>query len=254
MQIIISHQIQIKLSLLFCFVLPTCLAQVFTKNIKYQLETGGYFSTSRQTPFWLRSNQYGTVPLESQIITFSGMVHKDYDSTQNGHHGLKKFSYGYALNPVINIGKVNMLLLPEAYLKARYGVFELYCGRKKEIVGLVDTLFTSGSYIWSGNSLPMPKIQISIPNYVSVIGKGLISIKGAFSHGWFGNQNFVQNYYLHQKWLYGKIGKDTWKISFFGGFNHQVQWGETINKVLNFYHIKARMVIFKMIILHILML
>ena len=92
-------------------------------------------------------------------------------------------------------------------------------------MGLVDTMLTSGSYIWSGNALPMPKIQISVPNYTSIIGHGLISLKGTFAHGWFGNQTYTQNYYLHQKSIYGRIGKPQWKINFYSGFNHQVQWG-----------------------------
>lgn len=209
----------------FCLILPFCFAQELTKNIHYQTEIGTYLSTSGQTPFWLRSNQYGIVPLSSQFITLRGSAHKDYDSITNTENKLKRFSYGYGLNAVVNVGKINQLLLPEAYLKVRFGAFEFYGGRRKEIVGLVDTLLTSGSYIWSGNALPIPKIQISIPNYTSIIGHGLISIKGGYAHGWFGNQIMVKDYYLHQKWLYSRIGKPNWKIKFYAGFNHQVQWG-----------------------------
>src|SRR5690606_21831658 len=31
--------------------------------------------------------------------------------------------------------------------------------------------------------------------------------------------------YLHQKSLYGRIGRDSWKLKLYGGFNHQVMWG-----------------------------
>lgn len=114
--------------------------------------------------------------------------------------------------------------MPEAYLKVRYGSFEFYGGRKREMMGLVDTTLTSGSYIWSGNALPIPKIQISIPNYRQ-IGKSSIFIKLGLSHGWFGEQRAVKNYYLHQKWIYGRIGREDAKFKFYAGFNHQVQWG-----------------------------
>jgi hypothetical protein len=30
---------------------------------------------------------------------------------------------------------------------------------------------------------------------------------------------------LHQKSFYGRLGKPSWKVKFYGGFNHQVQWG-----------------------------
>ena len=31
--------------------------------------------------------------------------------------------------------------------------------------------------------------------------------------------------YLHQKSLYGRFGKPEWKWKLYGGFNHQVFWG-----------------------------
>lgn len=220
------------LSVLFIFIayVNSSFAQSLFSNTKYQLETGTYLSTSGSTPFWLRSNQYGVVPLESQFLTFRGAAHKEYDSTRNGQNKQKRFSYGYGLSTVVNVGKANQIILPEAFLKVRYGAFEIYGGRRKEIVGLVDTTLTSGSYIWSGNALPIPKFQISIPNYVSILGHGLISIKGAYAHGWFGSSDSTKNFFLHQKSLYGRIGKPNWRIKMYAGFNHQVQWGGSPNK------------------------
>lgn len=209
---------------LLCLCGKYCLAQSIFSNTKYQIEAGTYLSTSGVTPFWLRSNQYGIVPLPPPLLTFRGSTHKEYDSTKNESQKIKKFGYGYGFWGVANVGKQSGLLLPEAYVKVRYGAFEFYGGRRREIMGLVDTVLTSGSYIWSGNALPMPKIQVSIPNYKQ-IGKSSIFIKGGFSHGWFGNQGEVKDYYLHQKWLYGRIGRENAKFKFYAGFNHQVQWG-----------------------------
>ncbi len=201
-------------------------SQSIFSNTKCQLETGTYLSTSGVTPFWLRSNQYGIVPLQPPILTFRSSVHKEYDSTRNDNQKLKKFGYGYVFQGVANIGKQNALLLPEAYLKVRYGAFEFYGGRRREIMGLVDTTLTSGSYIWSGNALPMPKIQISIPNYTSIIGHGLVSVKGNYAHGWFNNDRPITKYVkLHQKSFYARLGKDNWRIRMYVGINHNVQWG-----------------------------
>lgn len=200
-------------------------SQTIISNLRSSIELGTYLSTSGQNPFWLRSNQYGIVPLESQFITLRGSAYKEFDSTKTDNNKISKFGYGYGASTAINVGKVNQIYLPEAYIKIRFGAFEFYGGRRKEIVGLVDTTLTSGSYIWSGNALPLPKLQLSIPNYTSIIGKGLISIKGSYSHGWFGTQGNTKNFFLHQKTLYGRIGKPNWKVKFYGGFNHQVQWG-----------------------------
>jgi hypothetical protein len=200
----------------------------FIKNSKAFVEAGAYLSTSGQNPFWIRSNQYGIVPLESQILQIRTGYRTEYDSTRNSESNKlqKKFDYAFGGEVVGNVGKANQFLIPEAYFKTRLRAFEFYVGRRREIVGLVDTTLTSGSYIWSGNALPMPKLQISIPNYTSIIGKGLISIKGSFAHGWFENSRpYTKFVKLHQKWFYGRLGRPNWKINFYGGFNHQAQWG-----------------------------
>lgn len=199
------------------------------REIKYTAEAGTIVSTNGETPFWLRANQYGIVPNQSPIFTLRGSVSSDYKKalTKEDKYKLSKFDWGYGLSIVGNVGKENQFLIPEAYLKAKFGAFEIYAGRRKEIFGLVDSTLSSGSYIWSGNALPMPKIQISTPNFVPLgFTKGLLSFKGNYAHGWFeNNRTDVKDFYLHQKSLYFRLGKPDWKFKFYGGFNHQVQWG-----------------------------
>lgn len=199
------------------------------REIKYTAEAGTIISTNGETPFWLRANQYGIVPNQSPIFTLRGSVNSDYKKaiTKEDNYKLSKFDWGYGLNIVGNVGKENQVLIPEAYIKAKFGAFEIYGGRRKEIFGLVDSTLSSGSYIWSGNALPMPKIQISTPNFVPLgFTKGFLSFKGNYAHGWFeNNRTDVKNFYLHQKSLYFRLGKPDWKFHFYGGFNHQVQWG-----------------------------
>ena len=212
------------LGLFFCFLLCSPLfAQNITSKPHFKVEAGTYLSTSKTNPFWIRSNQFGEVPLESQGVTFRVQVKKDYDSSAS-----KRFSYGYGARAVVNAGLSNQFLLSELYGKLRYGPLELSVGRRREVLGLVDTLLSSGSYIWSGNALPTPKIQLSIPNYTPILKNGLIAIKGNFAHGWFGTGDSVQNYFLHQKSFYVRIGKPNWRFKIHGGFNHQVQWGGTV--------------------------
>ena len=199
--------------------------QEYFKKTRIESQLGFIASTSKTTPFLLRNNQYGLVPLESQVGFLSGNIRLEYDSLFTQTKKLKPFGFGYGFTPHINFGGKNQMLIPEAYAKVRFKSFEFYAGRRREIQGLVDTLGTMGSYIWSGNALPIPKVEISIPNYTPIIGNGLVSMKGNFAHGWFGKGDSVQNVLLHQKSLYVKIGKPNWKIRMIGGFNHQVQWG-----------------------------
>ncbi|WP_223834297.1 capsule assembly Wzi family protein [Spirosoma profusum] len=182
--------------------------------------------TSGKTPFWLRANQYGTVPLQNSFMRLEAEAHADYQARDSTGYR-PKMDWGYGANVIVNAGASSQVLLTEGYLKGRIGAFELYAGRRKEIIGLVDTLLTSGSYIWSGNALPFPKIQLALPAFTPIpFTKGVLSVMGTFSHGWFENQGrLVQGTYLHQSSFYGRIGKESWRFKFYGGFNHQVMWG-----------------------------
>ena len=201
------------------------LAQTPTlRETRVFVETGSYVSPLGPTPFWLRTNQYGTVSRSPAAGVLRGGIYSDYrpDSTRR-----KRFDIGYGLDIVLNSpGRNWQFLVPEAYVKAHLGPLEVYAGRRREVFGLVDTLLTSGSFIWSGNALPIPKIQISIPDYWPA--RSIIGVKGAFAHGFFENSRpFVRNAYLHQKSFYVRFGKPTWPVVLHGGFNHQVQWGGT---------------------------
>ncbi|QDK83078.1 capsule assembly Wzi family protein [Spirosoma sp. KCTC 42546] len=205
-------------------IIASCTLLYGQRVNQYQLEVGA-LGSSAQTPFWLRANQYGTVPLKNPALQLNAGFRLDYqpiDST-----GYKpKMDWGYGINVVANLGTTTQFLLPEAYVKGRFGAFELYAGRRKEMVGLVDTLLTTGAYAWSGNALPIPKIQLGLPTFTSLpFTKGVVSMMGAFSHGWFENSDrLVTGSYLHQLYIYGRIGKPSWKFRLYGGFNHEVIW------------------------------
>lgn len=199
------------------------LFTVFTLHAQspLQVETrAGVIGATEQTPFLLRSNRYGLVPEEANLLYLNTRVFKAYDSLR------KSFDYGFAVEPHLNTGKTTQFLLPEAYVKGRWKFLEVYGGRRREVVGLIDTLLTSGSYIWSGNALPLWKIQAGIPEYTPLLKGGLLAIKGAMAHGWFDNNRPVtRNVKLHQKWIYMRLGKPAWKVKVHTGFNHHVQWG-----------------------------
>jgi hypothetical protein len=132
--------------------------------------------------------------------------------------------------------------LTEAYVSGRRGNWELWAGRRKEVYGLGDTAMTSGFYAWSGNAVPIPKIQFGTRDYVD-FAKGHLGIFMTFAHGWLDNQGPVLDGFLHQKTLYGRIGRRNALINLFGGVNHQVMWagrsgGTTYGTGLNtFYYV-----------------
>lgn len=214
---------------------PTLLlAQKILHGHTYSFKTGLLAASKQSTPFFLHTNQFGLMPTKPGIAYLSAGISKDYDSLLTLKRKLKPFNYGYGINVHTNMGKTNQILLPEAYLKLRFNHLEFYGGRRKEIQGLTDSTLSSGAYVWSGNALPVPKLQISTPNWVGWGPYKRLSYKAGLSHGWFGTQGIIENYYLHQKWLYLKISDKKQKVQLMGGINHQTQWGgysEELKKV-----------------------
>lgn len=200
-------------------------AQNMLLNNKYSVESSMFLSTTDRLPFWLRSNQYGEVPLEAQFLQLGAEMQHEYDSTYTIAKKLNKFSYGYGARGIANVGKVNQFRLTEAFAKVRYGSFELYAGRRREIVALTDSIYSSGSFSISKNAQPITQIKLLTPNYINVFGMKYLSVKMGYSHGWFNLQNNLKGVLLHQKSIYAKLGTERWKIVFLAGFNHQVQFG-----------------------------
>jgi hypothetical protein len=208
------------------FAFHISFSQNENNHIIYGLEAGTFLSTTEQSPFWLRTNKFGEVPLESNIFALRGDVQKGYSSNDFKNTKLKNFAYGFGVRGIANIGKANQFTFSELYGKLKYKSLEFYAGRRREIFGLMnDNTVGLGNYSWSGNALPIPKIQISLPNYTPLLKNGFVAIKGNYAHGWFGSADSVKNYYLHEKSLYLRFEKPHWNVKFHGGFNHQTQWG-----------------------------
>lgn len=195
---------------------------VTTQGIRYKAELSGIASTSSRTPFWLRSNQFGTIPLESPAgIVSVGATGLWGDATQN-----RKPYFKASVEAVGNTTRNSRFVLPEAYAAVRLGHGELYVGRRKEINGITDTLLTSGSIAWSGNAIPITQIRLGTKDYAPLhFTKDIIAVNAFISHGWISDTDSMKNVLLHAKSLFIRIGKPNWKIKFYGGINHFVQWG-----------------------------
>jgi hypothetical protein len=207
-----------RATILFSLLALRLMAQ---ENIAPTVFLGGGVTSGKYTPFWLRANQYGAVPTEESYGTV-GM------ETRGKFVLSKRADWGYGLAARVNLAETKAdPMIQEAYIKGRYGIFELQLGRKKQLQGLMDSTLSSGSYIWSGNALPMPSINLVVKDFwAPAFLKDVVGFKGNYSHGWFENSRAdVRDFYLHQKSFYGRLGKPTWKVKFYGGFNHQVQWG-----------------------------
>jgi hypothetical protein len=223
----------IRFFFLFLFLDMSCTglkAQV--GDYHASVEAQGVLTTRDHTPFWLRSDQFGSIPLPGTSGSLIGAAAKQYDSASK-----RLVDWGGSVELRADIGQGSRLTLIEGFLKARLGIFELKAGRAKEIMGLVDTSLSSGAFAISGNALGIPKVQLAIPDYYSLpfLGK-ILAIQGNFAYGWLGQVPIQTGTlvdhaetYFSQVSLYGKFGKPSWKWKLDGGFNHQVFWGSEKN-------------------------
>jgi hypothetical protein len=171
----------------FFFIVFIMLSDLTAKSqertFNYNIEAvGGYISPGLM-PFWLRSNQFGSVPLENASLSLIGSARKEYDISKK-----RIFDWGASVEGRGNLGNKSNFTLIEGYGKLKISVFEVKAGRSKEIMGLCDTSLSSGAFAVSGNALGIPKVQISIPEFYTlpILGE-LFAFKGNYAHGWFGS-------------------------------------------------------------------
>ncbi len=189
-------------------------------------------ATGSVVPFWLRANRFGSVPMQGMSGSFIAHAEKKYDQSRK-----RFFDWGFSLEGRANLGQTTEAVLIEGHAKLKLGAFELRGGRTKEAMGLADSSLSSGSFSISGNALGIPKVEIRVPEFTHLLGGKLFAFKGNLAHGWIGDiqtnrqqpgsgQYLMAGTYFHQKSLYGRLGKESWKLRFYGGFNHQVFWGD----------------------------
>ncbi|MGN6435060.1 MAG: capsule assembly Wzi family protein [Agriterribacter sp.] len=186
-------------------------------------------TTNNQVPFWFRTNKYGSIPLNCVSGSLVAQIQKEYIKG----YAKPLTDWGFGVEGRLNLGNGSQFLLTEAYAKGRLAMFELKVGRVKEIVGITDTTLSSGAFAISGNTLGVPKVEVSIPEYWTLpFANKFIAVKGNYAHGWFGKTPLwesehaeVVSSYLHQKSLYIRLGKPESRFKLAGGFNHQVMWG-----------------------------
>ena len=187
----------------------------------------GFGSTGSRTPFWIQTNQFGTIPATGPAGRGAVGLERYWKLGSGTKAEQNTWRLGAGAEVVGNMAENSQLILPQAHVTLRYKNWELFAGRRKQWVGLADSTLSSGSYSWSTNALPIPKIQFGTTKFVNVpFTKGWIAFQAFYSDGWFDrNRPVTSNLKLHQKTLYGRIGKPTSMLKFYGGFNHQVQWG-----------------------------
>ncbi|MFM1877575.1 MAG: hypothetical protein RLZZ241_441 [Bacteroidota bacterium] len=208
----------------FLLITTDGLAQSRDSLLQGKISSGILFSDGNYTPFWVRANQFGVVPRSGTYSTTAVEFHSNYKEE-------KPVEVSYGASVWLNASEENTeILIQEAYVASKWRAWEVFAGRKKQVFGVTDSLISSGSYSWSGNALPLTKVEVGTKGfyYPKILG-GNIAVNMSYGHGFFSNDRIdVHDFYLHQKQLYVKLGSILSPIKLVIGGNHQVQWGGTL--------------------------
>jgi len=191
-----------------------------TENI--DLKTGFSFLTNLNDlndglPFWSHANQDGRIDQSSaNALNYIDLEASIYENT------IFDFTIGGSLTS--RVSESSAVFLDKAYAKLKVYNFKLMGGRYIDPLALKENELSTGSFMYSRNATPIPKVAFATDGFVGVPGtNGIIRYNGLFAHGWFDNDRHVKDAYLHEKYLYLSI-----KYAFFdarGGIVHNVQWG-----------------------------
>jgi len=206
----------------FCALSSTSRAQI-ADSLKIGVGTVGTAASENYQPLWLVSNKFGTITDQKSDLSTHLRVTNRHRFGPHGKDSAAVYyvSYGFDL---YNNDHFQKLFFEEGFVKAGYKNWQIRAGRFEEVTGDLDPELSSGSLGISGNSLPIPKVGFVVTDYTNVpFTHGWLQFKGQFSHGWFGNDRYMKDAFLHEKTLYLRFGKK--KLKLYGGIQHFAEWG-----------------------------
>ncbi len=214
-----TMSVQQVLALLLLGLAWTTSTWAQTRPLVLEGELGVRAATAGRLPFWMAANQWGRFDPKSA---------NGYLSLHGRWERQPRSWLAYELGGMLLARQAQdpSAHFVEAYGRLRVGFLEAYFGRRREIVGTVDTLLSSGSPNVSPNATPIPKIVARTLHYTNVPGTGgWVQFHGYWAHGWMRDVRQVEGAYLHQKYLYLRFGPGSWRV--YAGLVHQAFWGGT---------------------------
>lgn len=178
-------------------------------SLEYSLTTEGALSSGAYTPYMLTVNQFDRLSPRGNTGYMSASIRGDFQFTDH-------WSLSGGMTGLASIHSNHRAYLQELYLNATYRKIIIEVGAREKSSPVINRVLSSGDFIYSGNSKPIPSFG------VSTIG-------------------FVMLPYL-QDWLeayasfgYGRLFDGDWTTDRFERF-HTVQPGSFYTKDVCYHH------------------
>jgi len=202
--------------------------------LSYNIEAFGSAGSGDYTPFWIVSNRFGLVPLES------GNGYLRTGAFYNGIFG-RDFYWGAGVDLVGVAPRYKNVYIHQVYAEIGFQALLLSIGSKERYTSLWDKRLSSGDMVLSPNARPIPEINLSMTSFTVIpFTGGWAQVKGDFALGRSFDTGYLEQFVndkqvynketlWHHKSLYLRV-KDTkndFPLSFAFGVQHWAQWGGT---------------------------
>jgi hypothetical protein len=196
-------------------------AQAPFDSLRASVALFGAAGSDGDLPFWLATNQHGTVDPTSANAGARLGLHRPFVETSG-------FDYAFGATLLGRASRHGTATVHELYGRLQYWRLRLTVGRKEQSVGRVDTSLSIGSVTRSQNASPLPRVSVSSDGYVGVPGTGDgLALKGYFAYGRLESDRFVEDALVHEKHLYARLLPPDFPVNAYAGVTHHVQWGGT---------------------------
>ncbi len=196
-------------------------AQAQIGPLRYGAALSATAGSGETLPFWLAANRYGTIDPQSAQLGLRVHLRRPFTGTG-------RIDYAAGADLLGRASDRATLHAHQLYGALRVRPLELTLGRYEQMIGRVDTTLSMGSVTWSRNATPPPKLSLGTVGYISVPGtRDLLAVTGYIAHGWLGANRFVEDAWLHEKYLYLRLLSPSGPVTLHGGLTHHVMWGGT---------------------------
>jgi len=192
------------------------------ERIEIKLESSVSVANDDVMPMWLHANEWGKYNTDSDLY---GMLYArgTYQVLNNEIFSLKSGA-GFVVNTDFRTS-----FLHEAFLNGHFWKVDFSVGKEADSWVAYNDRLTSGSFLMSQNTRPIPKITMGLKEY-NELGflPDWFQIKGGITQGILNDDRgdhvrSADNLLLHEKWAYGRFGNKAVKPYF--GIVHSALFG-----------------------------
>lgn len=202
------------LPLILFFFTSALQAQYFDYSASVNLQ--GIYSSEKQSPFWLHSNQRGRI---DELTTLAAWA------SASGSYSLNRDTFiTLGIGTLYQNGYTDKLELDEGFISLENTRFTAFIGKKqkKEIYSGLSA--TNQNILWSLNAAPMPGIGFTITKPVMLWERGGLGFKASWEEYITDDDRYVEDARVHHKSLHLVFNKVR-NFELVIGVQHFAQWG-----------------------------